>query len=189
VRVSEALLIVDFQNDFTPPRGALAVPGADAIAGRLNELAREARFALTIATRDWHPPDHRSFVDQGGPWPVHCVAGSAGAQLHPGLDRTAIAVVIDKGQLPDTDGYSAFERPELERVLHEHGVDALVVVGLATDYCVLNTARDALAGGYPVTIDTSATRAVDAAPGDGDRALAELTALGARVTDLSHDPG
>lgn len=183
--MSEALIIVDFQRDFTPPNGALAVPGGDEIAARLNELARDPRFATVIATRDWHPPDHGSFREQGGPWPLHCVQGTDGAELHPALDRDQLDAVIDKGQGRDSDGYSAFESDELVQVLREQGVTAVTVVGLATDYCVLNTARDALREGLAVTVDTSATRAVDAQAGDGERALEELRSLGAVVGDLS----
>ena len=179
--MAEALVIVDFQRDFTPPDGALAVAHGDEIAGRLNELAADDRYALVIATRDWHPPDHSSFVEQGGPWPVHCVHGTPGAALHPGLDCSLVDAVIDKGQRRDTPGYSAFEAPEFERLLREHAITDLAVVGLATDYCVLNTARDALGKGFGVTVDRSAMRAVDASPGDGERALAELEQLGARV--------
>ena len=179
--MSQALIVIDFQNDFTPPHGALAVPGGDEIAGRINELAADERFDIVIATRDWHPPDHGSFVEQGGPWPPHCVQGTEGAELNPGLDRSLIDAVVDKGQRPDSDGYSAFESPELGTLLREHGVMALTVVGLATDYCVLNTARDALKEAFTVTVDRSATRAVDANPGDGARALAELEGLGAII--------
>jgi nicotinamidase/pyrazinamidase len=183
--MSEALIIVDFQRDFTPPHGALAVPGGDEIATRLNELARDSRYSAVIATRDWHPPNHSSFREQGGPWPPHCVQDSEGAELHPALDRDPLDAVIDKGQDRDSDGYSAFESAELVQLLHEQGVTAVTVVGLATDYCVLNTARDALREGLTVTVDTSATRAVDARPGDGERALEELRSLGAVVGDLS----
>lgn len=181
--MTEALIVVDFQNDFARADGALAVPHGEEIAPRLNALAHDPRYALVIATRDWHPADHGSFAAQGGPWPVHCVQGSAGAELDAQLDRTAVEVVIDKGQSPETDGYSAFENPKLERTLRERGVDAVTVVGLATDYCVLNTARDALARGLTVTLDSSAVRAVDAQPGDGERALTQLRELGARVVD------
>ncbi|MCL2418322.1 MAG: nicotinamidase [Conexibacteraceae bacterium] len=180
--MAKALLIVDFQNDFTPPSGALAVPHGDEIAARLNELASDPRYVLVLATRDWHPPDHGSFEEQGGPWPAHCVHGTDGAQLHPALDLKHVDAVIDKGQRRDTDGYSAFENAELAELLRENGVTGVTIVGLATDYCVLNSARDALREGFAVTVDTSATRAVDATPGDGERALAELEGLGARVT-------
>lgn len=183
--MSEALVIVDFQRDFTPPDGALAVPRGDEIADRLNELARDPRFAVVLATRDWHPSDHQSFAEQGGPWPAHCVQGTPGAELHPALDRRQLDAVIDKGQRRDTDGYSAFEAAELQGILRAEQVTALTIVGLATDYCVLNTARDAIRQRFAVTVDTSATRAVDAAPGDGRRALTELEQLGATVDDLS----
>ncbi len=143
------------------------------------------RYAAVIATRDWHPPDHGSFDEQGGPWPTHCVQDSDGAQLHPALERELIDAVIDKGQSADTDGYSAFESEELRQLLLEQGVTAVTVVGLASDYCVLNTARDALREGLVVIVDTSATRAVDLQPGDGERALEELRSLGAVVADLS----
>jgi nicotinamidase/pyrazinamidase len=180
--VAEALIIVDFQNDFTPPDGALAVRGGDQIAPRLNELAADERFAVVIATRDWHPEDHRSFAEFGGPWPAHCVQGTPGAELHPALDRSLIDAVIDKGKSRDGDGYSAFESPELGLLLREDEITAVTVVGLATDYCVLNTARDALREGFTVAVDSAAVRAVDASPGDGERALEQLRGLGAIVS-------
>ena len=186
--MAKALIIVDYQNDFNPPDGALAVPGGDAIADRLNELAAYDRYEVVIATRDWHPPDHESFSEQGGPWPVHCVQGTPGAELNPALDQSQVDAIIDKGQARDTEGYSAFEAEELGQLLREHEVTDLTVVGLATDYCVLNTARDALKEGFTVTVDRSATRAVDAQPGDGDRALEELEGLGAEIADLSKRP-
>jgi nicotinamidase/pyrazinamidase len=159
----------------------LSVPGGDQIARRLNDLAADPRFTAVIATRDWHPPDHGSFTTQGGQWPVHCVADTPGAELHPALDRAQIDAVIDKGKAADADGYSAFSSPELGQLLRENGITAVTVTGLATDYCVLNTARDALKEGFQVTVDSSAVRAVDVSPGDGDRALDELRGLGAAV--------
>jgi len=183
--MSEALLIVDFQRDFTPPDGALAVPGGREIAPRLNDLAHDESYDVVIATRDQHPPDHGSFEDQGGPWPPHCVRGTGGAELDPALDSDAVDVVIDKGQSPDTEGYSAFEAAELEELARSETVTAFTVGGLATEYCVFNTARDALREGFAVRVDTSATRAVDLADGDGERALAKLRSLGAEVRDLS----
>jgi nicotinamidase/pyrazinamidase len=179
--MSEALLIIDLQNDFTPPGGALAVPGGEQIIERVNQLAADDRFAVVLATRDWHPADHASFTDQGGPWPPHCVQGTPGAELHPGIDRSRIDAVIDKGQSVEGDGYSAFASPELGLLLREEAVTALTIVGLATDYCVLNSARDALREGFTVAIDSSAVAAVDAQPGDGERALEELRGLGAIV--------
>ncbi|WP_259316085.1 isochorismatase family protein [Capillimicrobium parvum] len=183
--MADALLIIDYQRDFLPPGGALAVAGGDGIARRINALARDDAFALVVATRDWHPPDHRSFREQGGPWPPHCVQGTPGAELSPQLDRSRIAVIVDAGVRPQDDGYSGFESPRMLEVLREHGITAVTVVGLATDYCVLHTARDAIGAGFAVTVDTSAVRPVDVRPGDGERALAELGALGARIVDLS----
>jgi nicotinamidase/pyrazinamidase len=152
--LSKALVIVDFQNDFTPG-GALAVRDGDAIAEKINELAASGDYDLVVATRDWHPPDHGSFADQGGPWPVHCVAGTEGAQLHPALDQSKLDVIVDKGQSTDTDGYSGFEGTELESLLRERRITQVTVVGLATDYCVKNTALDALRAGFQVTVDSS----------------------------------
>ena len=134
-----------------------------------------------MATRDWHPPDHGSFAERGGPWPVHCVQGTEGAELHPALDRSQVDVVIDKGQDPGTEGYSGFEGTELANVLREHEVDEVVVVGLATDYCVKNTALDALREGFRVTVDASAVRGVNVNEGDSERALEEVRAAGGTV--------
>jgi nicotinamidase/pyrazinamidase len=179
--VPEALVIVDFQNDFTPG-GALAVRHGDEIAGRLNELAADPRFELVVATRDWHPPDHGSFAEQGGPWPEHCVRHTPGAQLHPSLDQQHVDVVIDKGTDPGTEGYSGFEGTALGELLRERGVDSVTVVGLATDYCVKNTALDALRRDLDVIVDSEAVRGVEVQAGDSERALDELRDAGATVT-------
>jgi len=182
--VAGALIVVDLQNDFTPgePGGALAVPHGHAIASRVNELARSGRFELVVATRDWHPPDHSQFDDQGGSWPVHCVQGTEGAELHPDLDRHVIDVILDKGQHSGSDGYSAFEDTSLAETLRARGVDSVTVVGLATDVCVLNTGRDALREGFHVTVDREGTRGIDLEAGDSERALEELRGLGATIT-------
>jgi nicotinamidase/pyrazinamidase len=178
--MGRALLVIDFQNDFTPG-GALAVQHGDEIAARINELAGSGDFDLVLATRDWHPPDHGSFKEQGGPWPVHCVRGTDGAELHAALDRSRIDVIVDKGQDPATEGYSGFEGTELAKILRDRGIDEVTVVGLATDYCVKNTALDALREGLKVTVDSSAVRGVNVEPGDDERALDELRAAGATV--------
>jgi nicotinamidase/pyrazinamidase len=175
-----ALLIIDFQNDFCPG-GALAVPHGDEIAARINELASSGDFDLVVATRDWHPRDHGSFAEQGGPWPEHCVQGTPGAELHPSLDRSQIDAVIDKGQNPGTEGYSGFDETDLAALLRERGIESVTVVGLATDYCVKNTALDALGEGLSVTVDSSAVRGVDVQPGDSETALDELRSAGATV--------
>jgi nicotinamidase/pyrazinamidase len=176
--MAEALLIIDFQNDFTPG-GALAVPDGDAVADHLNELASSDRFDLVVATRDWHPPDHSSFAAQGGPWPEHCVAGTDGAQLNPSLDAARVDIVLDKGTVPDTEGYSGFDGTDLATLLRERGIDRVVVAGLATDYCVRATALDALREGFAVTVDEAGSRGID--PGDAARALDEVRAAGGMV--------
>jgi nicotinamidase/pyrazinamidase len=176
----EALIVVDVQNDFCPG-GALAVPDGDAVVERVNQLARDASFV--VATRDWHPADHGSFGPQGGPWPAHCVQGTEGAELHPGIDRDLIDVVVDKGRAVDRDGYSGFEDTDLASVLRERGVTAVDVAGLALDYCVKATALDARRAGLDVTVHRGATRAVEVSPGDGERAVSELRAAGVEVVD------
>jgi nicotinamidase/pyrazinamidase len=176
----EGLIAVDVQNDFCPG-GALAVPEGDAVVEPINRLARECDYV--VATRDWHPADHHSFADHGGPWPVHCVQGSPGAQLHEKFDASAIDDVVDTGQAPDQEGYSGFEHTDLERLLREHGIDRVHVGGLALDYCVKETALDARRAGFDVILHRGATRAVEVQPGDGERALAELEAAGVEIVD------
>ncbi|MEO8291102.1 MAG: bifunctional nicotinamidase/pyrazinamidase [Gaiellaceae bacterium] len=186
----DALLIVDFQNDFTPG-GALAVADGDRIAGPIDSLLDS--FDLVVATRDWHPEDHGSFVgveadpatwrgaDPPSIWPVHCVQGTPGAELHPALDRTKVDVVIDKGQDPASQGYSGFQDTSLGDLLRERGVDRLFVTGLATDYCVKNTALDALREGFDVTVVEDAVRGVEVNAGDSERALEAMERAGAQL--------
>jgi nicotinamidase/pyrazinamidase len=179
--MGRALLIIDFQNDFTEG-GALAVPDGDAIAPRVRELIESGDFDLVVATRDWHPADHGSFREQGGPWPPHCVQGTPGAELHEAVPRDAVDVVVNAGYEPHLEGYSGFEETNLEEVLREHQIDEVTVVGLATDYCVKHTSADALARGFGVTIDRGGIRGIDVEPGDSERALQELQSAGAKVT-------
>jgi nicotinamidase/pyrazinamidase len=174
----EALIIVDVQNDFCPG-GALAVDGGDEIVPIINELARETPFV--VATRDWHPAAHSSFRERGGQWPVHCVQGTEGAELHPKLDARAIDLVVDKGQEVDEPGYSGFEGTQLKRQLSDQGVKAVDIVGLALDYCVKATALDAKKAGFDVTVHRAATRAVNVEPGDDERAVTELRDAGVTV--------
>lgn len=176
--MTEALLIVDVQNDFLPG-GALPVPDGDEVVEPINALASDPRFELVVATRDWHPPDHSSFADQGGQWPVHCVRDTPGAQLSSGLARERIAAVIDKGTTREGNGYSAFESDELRALLKERNVDAVTVVGLATDVCVRATAHDALAAGLQVTVDTAGARGITA--GGVSETLHELSDAGAEI--------
>jgi nicotinamidase/pyrazinamidase len=176
----EALLIIDAQNDFLPG-GALAVPRGDEILGRVTELLDSRRFDLVVATRDWHPPDHDSFRDQGGPWPPHCVQGSEGAELSARIPREQVDFVVNAGYEPALEGYSGFEETTLEGILRERGIDRITVVGLATDYCVRHTALDALRLGFEVVVDRAGVRGIDVEPGDSDRALDELARAGARI--------
>ena len=186
----DALLITDFQNDFTPG-GELAVEGGDEIGEPINRLAE--RFDLVVATRDWHPPNHGSFVgadvdldkwegtDPPAIWPVHCVQGTEGAELHPSLDRSKIDAVLDKGQSPHSQGYSSFQGSGLAELLRGRGVTRLYVTGLTTDYCVKNSVLDALREGFDVVVVEDAIRAVNVNEGDGQRALEEMRSAGAKV--------
>jgi nicotinamidase/pyrazinamidase len=174
----DALLIIDFQNDFTPG-GALAVNGGDEIAEPIRRLAEHVD--VVVATRDWHPPDHASFVPQGGPWPVHCVQGTRGAELHPAMEGIKIDAVVDVGRERDDEGYSGFEGSNLARILRERDVDRVFVCGLATDYCVRASVIDACREGFEVMVAEDAVRAVEVATGDGERALADMRAAGART--------
>jgi nicotinamidase/pyrazinamidase len=174
-----ALVVVDVQNDFLPPDGALAVPAGDEVIEPINALLAGGGFDLVMATRDWHPADHASFISQGGPWPPHCVRDTLGAQISSAIDQGAIDVVIDKGTTRDAEGYSAFESQELRELIRERGLEQLTVTGLATDYCVKHTARDALREGLRVRIPTAAVRGIDA---DASRqALSELSDAGAQL--------
>jgi nicotinamidase/pyrazinamidase len=188
---SPALLIVDLQNDFCAG-GALAVRGGDEVVPVLNRLAAQAAAMgwPVYASRDWHPADSRHFAIHGGPWPVHCVAGTEGARLHPDLRLPAGTTIITKGTGRDDDGYSAFDgdvpgRGPFIDDLRARGVTHLVVGGLATDYCVRNNVLDALRHGLSVLLVEDAIRAVDVAPGDGQRALDEMRAAGAEVVRSS----
>jgi nicotinamidase/pyrazinamidase len=175
-----ALIVVDVQNDFCPG-GALAVRDGDAVVEPINRMAREAPFV--VATRDWHPHDHGSFAQHGGPWPLHCVHDTYGAALHDGIDRSQIDAIVDKGHAPGQEGYSGFEATGLERLLRDHDVETVDVAGLALDYCVKATALDAKRAGFDVFVHRAATRAVEVQPGDAERAMEELRAAGVEVVD------
>jgi nicotinamidase/pyrazinamidase len=184
-RRGDALVVVDVQNDFLPG-GALGIRGGDEILPALNRcLGHFHRLGLPVfATRDWHPPDHCSFAPQGGPWPVHCVAGTPGAEFAPGLRLPPDTGVIDKATRPEREAYSTLEGTDLGRRLRTAGVGRLFIGGLATDYCVLNTVRDAVRIGFAVVVLSDAIRAVDVEPGDGARAIAEMQQLGAHFIEV-----
>jgi nicotinamidase/pyrazinamidase len=178
IEMSKALLIIDFQNDFCPG-GALGVDEGDRIAEPIKRLAPE--FDHVFATRDWHPPDHSSFETEGGPWPVHCVQGTPGAELHPSMRDLDIEAIADVGREREDQGYSGFEKSELARWLHDRGVEEVAVCGLATDYCVRASSIDAAREGFETTVVTDAIRAVDVNEGDGEHALEEMREAGARL--------
>jgi nicotinamidase/pyrazinamidase len=187
-----ALVVVDVQNDFADPAGSLSVAGGDAVIPTINaEIARAAEGGgITVFTQDWHPESTRHFAKDGGIWPVHCVAETWGAFLHPDLAVPDGAPRVRKGANGE-DGYSGFtmrdsmtgqEMPtELDRLLRDQGVERVVVVGLATDYCVKATALDAVRLGYETHLVSDAVAAVDLAPGDGAQALEEMAVAGVRL--------
>jgi len=196
----KALLIVDVQNDFLPG-GALAVPQGDAIIPVINNI--QQHFKLIVATRDWHPANHGSFASnhdnrQVGEvirlhgqeqvlWPDHCVQGSPGAEISPLLNQGLINNVIFKGSDPDIDSYSAFydnghlKETGLHAYLKRNGITSLFVCGLAADYCVYYTVKDALLLGYEANLLTDATRGVNLQPEDTDKAFKDMEKRGARL--------
>ncbi|MDY0046797.1 MAG: nicotinamidase [Thauera propionica] len=181
----DGLIVVDVQHDFLPG-GALGVPQGDEIVPALNryiERFRE-RGLPVILTRDWHPPDHCSFHAAGGPWPPHCIAETPGAMFAPGLRIPADAIVLSKATTPEADAYSGFQRTGLADLLHARGCRRVFIGGLATDYCVKATVRDALAAGFDAVLLRDAVRAVNVAEDDGARAVADMLAAGARETTL-----
>lgn len=176
----DALVVVHVQRDFLPG-GSLAVPHGDEVIAPLNLcLALFAGRGLpVVATRDWHPADHCSFSAFGGPWPPHCIAGTTGAAFAAGLALPPETLISSQAVTAEREAYSGFQDTELDRLLRERGVARLFVGGLATDYCVLNTVKDALRLGYRVVLLLDTVRAVDVSPGDGERAVAEMARLGA----------
>ena len=183
LREGDALLVVDVQNDFCPG-GALAVPDGDAVINVLNDWIQAAVAASVpiYASRDWHPEDHVSFAERGGPWPRHCVQDTDGAAFHADLNLPAGTVILTKADRPDQDAYSAFEGTGFAERLRADRVHRLWVGGLALDYCVRASVLDALAGdGLEAHLILAATRPVDVQAGDGARAIAEMEAAGAHI--------
>jgi nicotinamidase/pyrazinamidase len=185
-----ALLVVDVQNDFADPAGSLSVSGGEEVvpvANREIERALDAE-ALVVYTQDWHPESTPHFQKDGGIWPVHCVHGTWGADFHP--DLKVVGEIVRKGTGGE-DGYSGFtvrdprsgevEGTALESILRARGVERLVIMGLATDYCVKGTALDGAAKGFDTVVLLEGIRAVDLRPGDGDRALDEVKRAGVDV--------
>ena len=187
---STALLVVDVQNDFADPAGSLSVRGGEDVVPIVNaeiERALAAR-APVVYTQDWHPASTPHFAKDGGVWPVHCVQETWGAAFHP--DLAVGNAVVRKGANGE-DGYSGFSMRDsitgekiptrLAGLLRDAGVKAVVIVGLATDYCVKATALDARALGYPATVLAAGIRAVDLQAGDGERAIREMEDAGVTI--------
>jgi nicotinamidase/pyrazinamidase len=190
--LTTALIVVDVQNDFADQDGSLSVPGAQAVIAGVNReiAAAQANGSLVVATQDWHPEVTPHFAKDGGPWPVHCVGGTWGAEFDARLQLPETAPRVRKGANGE-DGYSGFTMrdpttgetspTELERLLRDAGVEAVAVVGLTTDYCVKATALDAVRLGFRTAVLTDSVAAVDLEPGDGDRALEELEGAGVEL--------
>ncbi len=179
LKPGDALLIVDVQNDFCPG-GALAVSKGDEVVPILNRWIEEAGAAgvPVFASRDWHPANHISFKERGGPWPPHCIQNTFGAAFHPDLMLPPDVEVISKAETSDADSYSAFGGTDLSGRLREAGLKRVWIGGLAQDYCVRATALDAIKEGFEVHLIVSATRAVNVKPGDGQRAIEEIKRAG-----------
>ncbi len=180
----DALVMVDVQNDFLPG-GALAVPEGDQVIAPLNRaifIFTEKGLPL-FASRDWHPSNHCSFRENGGPWPAHCVAGTPGAGFAAALDIPCQTVIVSKGCAADRDAYSAFDATGLAGQLAAAGVRRLFIGGLATDYCVRATALDAIKAGFAAVVLTDCCRAVEVNPGDGEKSLDEMAAAGAGLAE------
>lgn len=186
----DALVVIDVQNDFCPG-GALAVPGGDAVIAPLNRALASQRWATVVGTRDWHPADHASFREQGGPWPSHCVQESPGAAFHPALESARFDHVISKGIAREDPGYSAVAGTELAKILRRAGTTRVFVGGLATDYCVCATVLDLRRKGFEVVLLTDAIQGVGVSPEDVPRAILEMERAGAipaATTDLEGGP-
>ncbi len=181
------LIVVDYQNDFIPPDGALAVPGGDKLVGRINELLD--KFPHAVATRDWHPGDHYSFRENGGRWPRHCVQNTPGAEFHPELNVEELDHQFKAGFDPeDRSDYNGFSGENaggkgMAEVLRNEGAEILFFVGLALEYCVKETAVAGLEEGFGVVLLEDCTEPVDEA--DGEKAIAEVRSKGGEVIDSS----
>ena len=180
-----ALIIVHVQKDFCAG-GALAVPQGDEVVPVMNlyiDLFLKAGAPI-YATRDWHPFNHCSFKPQGGPWPIHCVQGTLGAQFHPHLALPKNTVIISSAYDPRTEAYSGFDGTDLASRLTKQGIQQILVGGLATEYCVKSTVLDGLKAGFKVYFLSDASRAINAKPEDEKKAVEEMVAAGARSLTL-----
>lgn len=178
-----ALLVIDVQNDFCPG-GSLAIEQGDKVVGPLNRIidAFSSKGLPVLFTRDWHPQNHVSFLTRGGRWPPHCMQGTQGARLHPRLKVPRASIVVDKGDNSEKEAYSGFQGTGLETILRALDVDEVFLGGIATEYCVKETAFDALRRGFRTSVMEDCVRAVEARKGDGRRALEQVEKHGATLT-------
>ena len=175
IRNTDALIVVDAQNDFLPG-GTLAVADGNRIFAPINRIM--PLFSYVVATRDWHPRKHPHFEEHGGPWPYHCIEHTRGAEFSPKLDLNHVDEVLSKGMHPHSHGYSAFDATNLEDRLREHNVRRVFVCGLATDYCVKETALEAAAHGFETIVLTDAIAAVNLKCTDEADALRQMASNG-----------
>lgn len=190
MKIKGALLVVDMQNDFCPG-GALGIPEGDKIIPKINKYIKIfAKHKLPVfLTRDWHPVRTKHFKDFGGTWPVHCIQNSRGAQFHSKLKLPKEAILLYKGMDPAVDAYSAFQAEasngvKLAHLLKVMGINELYIGGLATDYCVRFSSRDAIKQGFKVKILVDAIKGVNLRPEDSEQAIKEITKLGAKKISL-----
>ncbi len=177
------LLLVQLQNDFCPG-GVLPVPEGDHVIPVVNDWIRlfAGQGYGIVATRDWHPADHCSFQEQGGPWPPHCVQGSLGSQFHPDLKMPPGTLIVSAATNPKQEAYSGFDGTTLDERLEDLGAQTLYVLGLATDYCVKQTVLEACRLGFRVVVLSDGVRGMNVRPGDSHKAFQEMQATGAIVT-------
>jgi len=177
-----ALIVVDVQRDFCKG-GALEVPNGDEVVEPLNRCISifEERNLPIVFTRDWHPPDHISFKNRGGPWPPHCIMNTPGSEFHPKLKIPKVVILASKASERDKEAYSGFDGTGLELVLKKLNVKDVFVGGLATEYCVKNTVLDALNLGFNVFLLVDAIRGVNVHPDDSTIAIEEMKKAGVKI--------
>ncbi|MDW8086893.1 MAG: nicotinamidase [Candidatus Calescibacterium sp.] len=179
---NSALIIVDMQNDFLPPNGALPVPDGDKVIPVINQYIEKFKGNKIFATADWHPENHISFKERGGPWPPHCIQNSKGAEFHNDLNLPDGVEVIKKASDPDKDAYSGFEGTDLAQKLRESGIDTVFICGVATEYCVKNTVLDAVKYGFRTYLLQDAIKGIDEK--DSKKAIEEMKEAGAILIQL-----
>jgi nicotinamidase/pyrazinamidase len=189
ISTKDALIITDIQKDFLPG-GALPVKEGDQIIPALNEYIKtfSKANAKIVASRDWHPSNHLSFTNQGGPWPPHCVQETPGAAFSPDLKLPKVVTVVSKATDPKKEAYSVFDGTELSEQLKLCGVTRIFIGGLATDYCVVNSVIDARKKSLEVVVLADATRGIDVNPGDVEKAFKTMSQVGATQVTLDDFP-